>query len=1219
LPKSTIVEDRPLPSLGAVGDAKRTTSKECFATEEPILEFYANPTQPHHLLLPVDIFAHRKPLTSRPATAMIDSGATGNFMSYHYFRTLHVASVRCLHPKKVRVIDGRELQSGAILYQTPPLLVAVSGLTEPDSIVFDLVDIPGFDLVLGMPWLKARNPQIDWKTGKIEDRHVDLINPLTATENGYEYIVAISLVDVVLNATTTEDAKERILTIPAKYAEFADVFEKKSADRLPEHRSYDIAIDLLPGAKVPWGPIYSLTEPELVELRKYIMENLQKGFIRPSKSPAGAPIFFVGKKDGSLRPCIDYRGLNAVTVKNRYPLPLLSDLLNRLRDAKIFTRIDLRGAYNLVRIKEGDEWKTAFRCRYGHFEYMVMPFGLTNAPATFQHMMNEIFADCLDDFVVIYLDDILIYSRDESKHTEHVRTVLERLRKYGLYAKLEKCEFDVTSIEFLGYIISTLGVMMDPKKVSAIVSWPIPKSVHDIQVFLGFCNFYRAFIANFTRLALELTRLLRKDVTFDWTADAQSSFESLKLAFTTAPLLRHANPTLPYLLETDASDYAVSGILSQPQDDDGQLHPVAFYSRKMTAAEINYEIYDKELLAIVTSFKEWRYLLVGAQHIISVVTDHKNLLYFATARQLNRRQARWSIFLADFNFRIIYRAGKFGTKPDALTRRSDLTPSEGDEVIAQQTRALLNPTVFDNASFASTNSYELFATVDYSSSMNDEDEFENDELELFEIDVDDQSLLSHIAEEQKKDPFYEFAVKDPKPVFDFVDGVLLVHSRVYVPPSCRLSVLQLCHDSPIAGHPGNLKTFYLVSRSYWWPMMRRSVNSFVASCEVCARTKVSRQKPAGLLSPLPIPDRPWSSISMDFIVGLPNVNGLNAILVVVCRFSKMAHFIACSDTCNASKLAELFLIHIFRLHGSPSDIVSDRGSVFVSEFWRDFMKLLKVKGNYSTAFHPQTDGQTERVNQILEQYLRCYLEYNQENWVALLPLAEFAYNNATHNSTKLSPFYLCYGYEPSLDILSDHLKNSVAVVKDYASQIKDNLLIARNELDIAQRSFNFHADATRRPLEFNVGDLVWLSRKNIKTTRPNAKLDYRNLGPFKVLDRIGKVAYRLELPQLLSTIHNVFHVSLLSPVVENSFSNRVVPPPDPITIDNEQEYEVEDILDVKKVRGRFKYLVSWRGFGPEENTWEPVSNLENCMETLLEFHKKFPNYPRPALIMERLS
>ena len=389
-------------------------------------------------------------------------------------------------------------------------------------------------------------------------------------------------------------------TLPEQYKPYQDVFEKKNADILPQHRPYDCTIDIKDGAQVPFGPIYNLSQNELATLKEYIDENLAKGFIRHSKSPAGAPILFVKKKDGFLRMCVDYQGLNKVTVKNRYPLPLISGLLNELGQTKIYTKIDLRGAYNLVRVKEGDKWKTAFRTRYGHFEYLVIPFALTNASAIFQHLMNDIFREFLNNFVVCYLDDILIYSKDINQHEEHVQLVLDKLRNASLYAKPEKCNFYQSQVEFVRYIVSYDDISMDQKKIQAVLEWATPKTVRDVQCFLGFANFYRIFIKNYLKIAAPLTRLTCKDK-LDWNSDAEKAFQLLKTAFTTTSGLVYPDFSKPFFMETNAFDFALGAVLSQFGYGE-KLHPVAFHSRKFSAAEINYEIHDKELLAIVNSF-----------------------------------------------------------------------------------------------------------------------------------------------------------------------------------------------------------------------------------------------------------------------------------------------------------------------------------------------------------------------------------------------------------------------------------------------------------------------------------------------------------------------------------------------------------------------------------------------------------------------------------------
>jgi hypothetical protein len=977
-------------------------------------------------------------------------------------------------------------------------------------------------------------------------------------------------------------------TLPDKYSEFADVFSKENADILPEHRPYDCPIDLQENAQPPFGPIYNLSQPELKALREYIDENLAKGFIRHSKSPAGAPILFVKKKDGSLRLCVDYRGLNALTIRNRYPLPLIPQLLDQLSQAKIFTKIDLRGAYNLVRIREGDEWKTAFRTRYGHFEYTVMPFGLTNAPAVFQHMMNDIFRQYLDQFVVVYLDDVLVYSRSVEEHEKHVKLVLQKLREMHLYAKLEKCEFDTDTVEFLGYVISPKGISMDKTKVNTLLSWATPKSVRDVQCFLGFANFYRAFIKDYSTMAAPLIALTRKNRPFEWNSAAQNAFDKLKTLFTTAPILAHADPSRPFIVETDGSDFALGAVLSQVKDD-GALHPIAFYSRKFSAAEINYQIYDKELLAIVSAFEHWRNYLYGTQHQVTVYTDHKNLLYYTTTRTLNRRQARWSLFLSEFNFVIQYRPGKEQGKPDALSRRSEYKPKEGEEAIVQQQQVVLKPEMLKLAASYTT--------------------------------PEDDMLLTHVRKALETDELgskiFKSLSNGELSEFSADDGLLYYKGLLYLPDlNSRLLVLRSRHDSPAAGHYGSRKTLELVSRDYWWPRMDKFIAKYVKTCDVCSRSKAPRHRPFGLLQPLPIPDKPWESISMDFITDLPKSSSYDSILVIVDRFSKMAHFVPCTKCITAEQTANLVLQNVVRLHGLPMEIVSDRGPQFAAKFWKCLFQFFDTKISLSSAFHPQTDGQSERVNQVLEQYLRCTTNYLQNDWVKLLPLAEFSYNNSVHASTQKTPFFVNYGFHPKFEVLK--LKNSRnPAAENYASVLDLVQRELRLELVKAQENYKKQADKSRMPCpEFKIGDQVWLLRKNIKTSRPCEKLDYKRLGPFRITQQINPVAFRLQLPDSFKC-HNVFHASLLEPYHANEFPGRQVLPPPPVKVQGQDEYEVSEILDSKIRWKKVYYLVHWAGYEINERTWEPAENLVNAQEKVLEFHQKHPEKPGPPSLLRR--
>jgi hypothetical protein len=1002
----------------------------------------------------------------------------------------------------------------------------------------------------------------------------------------------------------TIDTKADLNGVPEEYHDFADVFSKSKADTLAPHRPIDLKIELEEGVQPPPGRMYSLSQSELRTLREFIDEHLALGFIRSSKSPHAAPVLFVKKKDGSLRLCVDFRGLNKITKKDRYPLPLVSDLLDSPGKARLYTKIDLRHAYHLVRITEGDEWKTAFRTRYGSFEWLVMPFGLTNAPAAFQRHMNDIFNDMLDVNVVIYLDDILIYSDNPEEHRIHVCEVLRRLRAHGLFAKADKCEFSKTSVEYLGYILSPDGLSMDKNKVQTILDWPEPRKIKDVQSFLGFANFYRRFIRNYSDLTVPLTRLTRKNIPWNFDTKARDAFESLKKAFTSAPVLVHWNPDSKLIVETDASDYALAAILSL-YTPDGELHPVAFHSRSFSSAELNYDVHDKELLAIYEAFRHWRQYLEGSGDPVDVFTDHKNLEYFSTTKLLTRRQVRWSEYLAQFNLVIRYRPGKLGTKPDALTRRWDVYLKEGNSDYATINPQNLRPLFTTKQLNASVRASALIGPALRGAAI---------------MDID--SLHQDIRSALPNDPVSALHLPVPSDSRWSLspEGLLLRNNRIYVPNTAdlRLRVLRHKHDHVLSGHFGQNKTLALVRQEYSWPNMRTFIQDYCKSCTTCMRSKSQRHKPYGTLQQLPIPEKPWNSISMDFIEHLPPSSTHTAILVVVDRMTKQSIFIPTFDTISAPELAKLFVIHVFSKHGVPSHVTSDRGSEFVSRFFRSLGTALDMKLHFTSGYHPEGDGQTERVNQTLEQYLRIYCNYQQDNWSDLLPLAEFAYNNAPSVTTGVSPFFANKGYHPNIsvhperDLASQHARDFVIDLDELHSTLKDQ--IAK-----AQLRYQGPADARRhRPPPLKVKDLVFVKSEHIRTTRPSKKLAEKYLGPFEIIAQPGRQSYTLRLPEHLRSIHPVFHVSQLEPHTPNTIPNRDQPPPPPIEVDGEIEYEIAEILDSKIDNRRrsckLLYLVRWSGYEgtDEENSWLLATELDNAQDAIADFHLKYPHKPGPV-------
>ncbi|GLB34668.1 putative retrotransposable element tf2 155 kda protein type 1-like [Lyophyllum shimeji] len=909
-----------------------------------------------------------------------------------------------------------------------------------------------------------------------------------------------------------------------------------------------------------------------------------------------SPVFFIKKKDGSLRLVQDYRALNAITVKNRYPLPLISELINNLRGARYFTKLDVRWGYNNVRIKEGDEWKAAFRTNRGLFEPLVMFFGLTNSPATFQTMMNDIFRDLIAQGVVcVYLDDILIYTKTLEEHRRITRIVLDRLREHRLFLKPEKCEFERTEIEYLGLIISHGTASMDPVKVAGVAEWPVPKNKKEVQSFLGFTNFYRRFIRDFSHHARPLFDLTAKDAAWTWGSGQQDAFDSLKRAITSKPVLIFPDDDRPFRVEADSSDFATGAVLSQQSPEDEKWHPVAFYSKSLNAVERNYEIHDKEMLAIIRALEEWRHFLEGARHKVEIYTDHKNLQYFLTAKKLNRRQARWSLYLANFDFVLHHRPGRSMGKPDALSRR----PDHGDGSADNADIVLLKPEFFAVRALQG-----LIAA-------GEEDKILRD-IRRGNREGAQEDVVAKAAAALKSARSGVRSVRSAEWSED--QGVLMFRGRIYVPniPELRRRIVEQHHDSRVAGHPGRWKTLELVSRSYWWPQMSRYIGSYTSTCDLCQRMKVRRQLPMGQLHPLPIPEGRWSVVSVDFIVELPEAHGYDAVMVVVDSVGKRAHFIPTHTTCTAMGAANLYRKHVWKLHGLPDAFVSDRGPQFVAEFTRELYRLLGIKLSTSTAYHPQSDGQTERVNQELEQYLRVFCNERQDDWDDLLPEAEFQYNNHVHSATKFTPFMLDTGRNPRMGFEPRPLNSNNETANEFFERMKLAQEEAKAALAKAKDDMARYYDQRRIPApEYKPGDRVYLDASDIQTTRPSKKLSHRYLGPYTIERQVGPLAYKLRLPRSMSRLHPVFNAVKLRLAPPDPIPGRRARlPPPPTLIDDEEWFDVEDILDSRFFRRKLQYKVKWKGYGYEDASWEPVENVAHARDLVREFHRRHPDAPK---------
>lgn len=1131
--------------------------------------------------------------------------------------------------------------------------------------------------------------------------------------------------------------------VPPELAEYEDVFQVQNSQIMPPRKETDHKIELQEGATPPYGPIYPLSQTELKTLREYLDENLKNGRIRPSTSPAGAPILFVPKKDGGLRLCVDYRGLNKVSVKNRYPLPLISEILDRLSGAKFFSKVDIQDAYYRIRINEGEEWKTAFRTRYGHYEYMVMPFGLTNAPATFQSYIHTALAGLLDTICIAYLDDVLIFSRTRKEHTIHLRKVLERLREAQLFAKSAKCVFYQPEVEFLGFIVGRQGIAMDQQRVEAISRWELPRTYHDIQVFLGFCNFYRRFIQDYSLITLPLTELLKgskngkKPGSVQLNERETKAFRTLLEAFTKAPLLRFFDPARPIRVETDASGFGMAGILSQLYKE--VWHPVAFWSKKFTPAERNYATSDQELYAIVWSFKHWRQYLEGSRYRVEVLSDHNNLKLFMQQPKINGRQARWCLYLTPFDFVILHRSGKtnpadglsrtpgvekpppveemlgslrdrFGSeamitvqellavdRPFEEERREDTSHSARTEALAcgesqsvdvrstssslddpahesivrigcvfhtNRTRSMddgddaighMDHSRTDSGGSRTGNGIDTESTrtsresdISQSTGLNSvptdpygvvavegpdqgnnmityeelsraqfvpprivlaatavEDascEGTSEELEdlVVRLQLEDATIRERKAALSKGEYKGKHWSVNPK-------GLLCYADRLYIPVAgnLRSRLIQICHDDPLAGHFGRARTIELLQRKYHWEGLQNEVRDYIASCAICQGVKAPRRRPYGQLQSLPVPQRPFAELTMDFITGLPEVDyqekTVDAILVIVDRLTKYSRFIPVSTTINAAELAELFHDQIELEYGNPDGIVSDRGSVFTSEFWSELCYHSKIKLRYSTAFHPQTDGQTERMNQVLEDYLRCFVDEQRTNWARLLKTAQFACNNAVNQTIQETPFRALMDINPNFQLREDSEKAEMPSVESRLSRLRVVREKAQKAMREAQERHQKYYNKRHIPREFQKSELVKLSTKNLRFKGQARKLLPRWIGPFRIRERIGLQAYRLWLPDKYERLHDVFPVSLLDKWNARREADEPLSLPD---LDEDEEWEIEEIRDEKQIQGEPYFYIKWKGWPSEYNTWEPEIHMGNARDAIRAYRKQ---------------
>ena len=1116
------------------------------------------------------------PVCGFDARVLFDPGSTHSFVAPAF--ALHFGKSREMLPF-VLVVATPVGRSVACDFVYPRCTVQIGGTQLTASLI--VLAMSDFDVILGMDWLAANRAVLDCfnKTVRLRsvDRSVEFVGAKKPTSTR---LISALKADRLMRsgcegyiAFIAEDKQSKPIDEIPVVCEFPDVFPEEIPG-LPPVREIDFTIELLPGtAPISKAP-YRMAPAELKELKSQLGDLLDKGFIRPSVSPWGAPVLFVKKKDGTMRMCIDYRQLNQVTVKNKYPLPRIDELFDQLQGAQFFSKIDLRSGYHQLRVRGEDVPKTAFRTRYGHFEFLVMPFGLTNAPAVFMALMNKIFTPYLDQFVVVFIDDVLVYSKSKEEHEHQLRTSLQLLKDNQLYAKLSKCEFWLEQVSFLGHVISKEGLAVDSKKIDAVVNWGSPQNAAEIRSFLGLAGYYRRFVKGFSAMAAPLTKLTRKNVPFVWTEECERSFQELKARLTTAPILALPSGSGGFVVHTDASGVGLGCVLMQNDK------VIAYGSRQLKDHEKKYATHDLELAAVVLALKMWRHYLYGEK--FEVHSDHKSLQYLFTQNELNNRQRRWMEYIKDYDFPIKYHPGKVNVVADALSRKSAFSGC-----IVPEWRWM--------------------------------EQFRDLEVEVWPISEKvmiasmaawEPEIMNRIKECQKDDPGLQRIIEhiDDRPEFRLIKGVLYCKDRLCVPDvqDIKTELMTDAHRTRYSIHPGSTKMYQNLKNHYWWMNMKKEIAEFVSKCYTCQVIKTEHKKPPGLLHQLDIPTWKWEHITMDFVSGLPNTRkGNDAIWVIVDRLTKSAHFIPFKTGQFMDKMAKLYNDEIVRLHGVPKSIVSDRDTKFVSRFWTTLQSSMGTQLRFSTAYHPQTDGQSERTIQTLEDMLRaCVLDFKKD-WDDSLPLCEFSYNNGYHSSIGMAPFEALYGRRCRTPVCWEEVGvrsfHGPSVVGDSSEKVKVVQMRLKESRD-RQKSY---ADKRRRPLEFQVGDKVFLKvspMRGVVRFGQKGKLSKRYVGPFDIRSRIGDVAYRLTLPPELSGVHNVFHVSMLRKYIPDPTH---VLPHEPLQIQPDASYVEQParIIDTKETVLRTRTIpwvkVQWEHHRPEEATWELRDQIRKAYPHLL--------------------
>ncbi|RDB23650.1 Transposon Tf2-9 polyprotein [Hypsizygus marmoreus] len=965
-------------------------------------------------------------------------------------------------------------------------------------------------------------------------------------------------------------------------------------------------IEVPPTAHFLTARAYSCPRKYRAGWKTLIDQHVAAGRIRPSSSPFTSPSFIVPKSDPNVLPrwVNDFRVLNKVTTPDNYPLPRIDDILADCAKGSIWGKIDMTNSFFQTLMNPEHIKYTATLTPFGLWEWVVMPMGLRNSPATHQRRVTLALKEYIGRICHVYLDDVIIWSSSVEEHKINVSLILQALRSANLFCSMKKSVLFTTELDFLGHHISSRGIEADASKVERIINWPRPRSAKDVRRFLGLVRYIAIFLPALAEFTSILTPLTRKECnTFfpGWSPTHQRAFDEIKKLVVSRECLTtidHENPGDNKIYVTCDLSLRRTGAVLAFGPSWETARPVAFESRQLKGPELHYPVHEQEMLAIMRAITKWHSDLLGTH--IHIYTDHKTLQNFDTQRDLSRRQARWMEYLSQYEYTIHYIAGELNTVADALSRLPDS---------AEPTPAP--------------------STVNAVFEIRSDPSFVDDIKAGYAIDSWCKAIIADL----------EHKMIDEKLGIHLTDGLLFVGSRLVIPrfKDLRENLFRLAHDN--LGHFSGPKSYLSLRDDFYWPNMRRDlVRAYVPSCTECQRNKARTSKPPGPLHPLPVPDKRFDSVAIDFVGPLPKDEGFDEIVTMTDRLGADVQIVPCVSSQTAEQFAALFFNHWVCENGMPSEIITDRDKLFISKFWKALMKLSGIQHRLSTSYHPETDGSSERSNKTVIQCLRYHVTRNQTGWARSLPKVRFDIMNSINNSIGLSGFMLKSGHSPRLipslltpeDVPAiiitppdDDTSSPDAVsAQTFLDKLHVDFLDAQDSLTAAKISQSHHANTGRSPdHRFAVGDKVLLAtahrRRDYMQSKDGrvAKFMPRFDGPFTIIKAFPDSSlYTLSLPEN-SKIHPSFHSSQLRPFIENDnsmFPHRILPRPGPIvTEDGSTEYFIDHILDERK-RGRGKqFLVRWLGYGVESDLWLPGVELMDT-EALDVWEKRNAIPPTPS-------